>query len=49
MDREHNDEHYPRLTYPEVYLLKDGYKAFFEHNDVSNINIKQYKYINTGT
>lgn len=31
-DRTVNAEHYPRLTYPEVYILDGGYSAFFaEH------------------
>ncbi|KAK7965169.1 rhodanese-like domain-containing protein [Apiospora saccharicola] len=31
-DRTVNAEHYPRLTYPEVYLLDGGYSEFFiEH------------------
>jgi M-phase inducer tyrosine phosphatase len=31
-DRTANAEHYPRLTYPEVYILEGGYSAFFaEH------------------
>lgn len=31
-DRTANAEHYPRLTYPEVYILDGGYSAFFaEH------------------
>lgn len=29
-DREVNRENYPRLTYPEVYILEGGYKMFFE-------------------
>jgi M-phase inducer tyrosine phosphatase len=28
-DRTVNAEHYPRLTYPEVYILDGGYSAFF--------------------
>ncbi|CAG2221224.1 STG [Mytilus edulis] len=28
-DREINAENYPHLTYPEVYLLEGGYKAFY--------------------
>lgn len=31
-DRTANAEHYPRLTYPEVYILEGGYSGFFaEH------------------
>lgn len=31
-DRTANAEHYPRLTYPEVYILDGGYSGFFaEH------------------
>ncbi|XP_060063937.1 M-phase inducer phosphatase-like [Ylistrum balloti] len=29
LDRNLNIEHYPLLNYPEVYLLHDGYKAFY--------------------
>lgn len=29
-DRTFNAEHYPRLTYPEVYILDGGYSGFFE-------------------
>ncbi|OWF49483.1 M-phase inducer phosphatase-like isoform X1 [Mizuhopecten yessoensis] len=29
-DREMNTDNYPLLNYPEVYLLHDGYKAFYE-------------------
>jgi M-phase inducer tyrosine phosphatase len=33
-DRDSNIEHYPRLTYPEVYILDGGYSEFFaEHRD----------------
>ena len=28
-DRAINVEHYPRLTYPEVYILDGGYSGFF--------------------
>jgi M-phase inducer tyrosine phosphatase len=31
-DRSTNAEHYPKLTYPEVYILDGGYSSFFaEH------------------
>lgn len=33
-DRSNNAEYYPRLTYPEVYILDGGYSGFFaEHRD----------------
>ncbi|KAI9736823.1 MAG: cell division cycle- protein [Claussenomyces sp. TS43310] len=33
-DRASNAEHYPRLTYPEVYILDGGYSGFFnEHRE----------------
>lgn len=32
-DRDVND--YPRLHYPELYVLKDGYKDFFPRHQVS--------------
>lgn len=28
-DRAVNQEHYPRLTYPEIYILDGGYSSFF--------------------
>lgn len=31
-DRSANVEHYPRLTYPEVYILDGGYSTFFKQN-----------------
>ena len=33
-DREINSSVYPRLNYPEVYLLEGGYKTFFNTNTV---------------
>lgn len=31
-DRSLNKDAYPRLFYPELYLLEGGYKAFYERN-----------------
>nr|XP_054766531.1 M-phase inducer phosphatase 2-like [Lytechinus pictus] len=31
-DRSANLENYPALYYPELYLLNEGYKAFYEHS-----------------
>ncbi|KAK4167080.1 M-phase inducer phosphatase [Cladorrhinum sp. PSN259] len=31
-DRSVNAEHYPRLTYPEIYILDGGYSGFFEEH-----------------
>ncbi|KAH8814876.1 hypothetical protein F5884DRAFT_154325 [Xylogone sp. PMI_703] len=33
-DRAYNADHYPRLTFPDVYILDGGYSAFFsEHRE----------------
>ncbi len=34
-DRDANKDCYPSLYYPEVYLLDNGYKAFYEQHPVS--------------
>ncbi|KAI0165043.1 M-phase inducer phosphatase [Xylariaceae sp. FL1272] len=33
-DREANKESYPRLTYPEVYILDGGYSGFFKEHRI---------------
>ena len=33
-DRELNKDCYPRLNYPELYILEGGYKAFYENQMV---------------
>lgn len=33
MDRQINQDHYPRLSYPELYILEGGYKNFFEEKN----------------
>lgn len=38
-DREMNSINYPALCYPEVYLLHNGYKNFYEHEKVNYILI----------
>ncbi len=35
IDRERNGMNFPRLHYPELYLLLGGYKAFYEKHPVS--------------
>jgi hypothetical protein len=34
MDREHNEKHYPVLSYPEIYVLDGGYQRFFREFEV---------------
>ena len=34
LDREGNGMDFPRLYYPELYLLDGGYKAFYEKHPV---------------
>ena len=34
-DREKNGMSFPKLYYPELYLLEGGYKAFYEEYPVS--------------
>ena len=36
-DRLRNNDSYPNLYYPEIYLLEGGYKAFYEQFPVSFI------------
>jgi len=37
LDRKANQDSYPRLNFPEVYLMEGGYKAFYELHQVDNI------------
>lgn len=37
-DRELNGEKYPLLFYPELYVLENGYKEFYEAYPVSGIS-----------
>jgi M-phase inducer tyrosine phosphatase len=30
LDRKANGDHYPRLSYPELYILEGGYSEFFK-------------------
>ena len=43
-DRKENGMKFPKLYYPEVYLLEGGYKAFFEKFSVrlSDNNSRRY-------
>ena len=36
-DRELNKDSYPKLNYPEVYVMEGGYKAFYEKFEVIDI------------
>mmetsp|Transcript_36074 Transcript_36074/g.83707 ORF Transcript_36074/g.83707 Transcript_36074/m.83707 type:complete len:148 (+) Transcript_36074:255-698(+) len=37
LDRTFNYAHYPRLVYPEVYIMNGGYKAFWEAEIFSSL------------
>lgn len=41
-DRTANAEQYPALNYPEIYLLKDGYKSFYE-NQIERCEPQTYR------
>ena len=35
LDRDLNNDSYPKLYFPEIYVLEGGYKAFYgEHEDM---------------
>lgn len=36
-DRKLNEHNYPKLFYPELYLLEGGYKNFYEKYKVSHL------------
>ena len=40
IDRQKNDMAFPKLYYPELYLLEGGYKAFYKQFPVSIHNFK---------
>ena len=42
-DRELNKDSYPKLNYPEVYVLEGGYKAFYEKHEVINTLLSAYE------
>ena len=41
IDRKKNDMAFPKLYYPELYLLEGGYKAFYEQFPVSYLKKQQ--------
>ncbi|KAI6186452.1 M-phase inducer phosphatase [Aphelenchoides besseyi] len=36
-DREHNQVNYPRLDYPEIYVLDHGYRKFFNNDKLHHL------------
>ena len=45
-DRELNKDSYPKLNYPEVYVMEGGYKAFYEKYEVIDILFPDYELYN---
>ena len=41
-DRELNKDNYPKLNYPEVYVMEGGYKAFYEKFEVIGVFFFDY-------
>lgn len=33
-DRMENKDYYPKLTYPDLYVLEGGYRSFFESHPI---------------
>ncbi|XP_055954624.1 M-phase inducer phosphatase 1-A-like [Patella vulgata] len=42
-----NSQNYPRLYYPEVYILHGGYKTFYEHNQLTDLFGGEYNQFHT--
>ncbi len=40
-DRNIHEKSYPKLHYPEIYLLEGGYKAFYEYSKVKNLILEK--------
>ena len=47
-DREMNKDNYPLLTFPEIYLLEGGYKAFYYSHLVNILIIYSEWFLNPG-
>ena len=45
-DRELNKDSYPKLNYPEVYVMEGGYKAFYEKHEVINNFLSEHTFLN---
>ena len=39
-DRKINDDRYPSLIYPEIYLLEHGYRNFYKAYPVSPLTLR---------
>jgi hypothetical protein len=38
-DRKMNEKRYPMICYPELYLLENGYKEFYQNYPVSEVTL----------
>ena len=43
MDRDLNKDNYPHLNFPEIYVMHNGYKEFYETHKVKRSTLVNYQ------